>query len=422
MGPTSRRAFLSQATASLAMAGPGADSRPASPNAMLLRNALRQACSWITDVAQIKADKLGAENNSRQLAHKHWRGALRGEYRAADRKWDFVCPIWHTGQAIKALAQASRVMEDEALAAAAKFSAEFIGAERVAEHRNKNFGLIFGFEDKGDEVNTSAVLECVDGLFALSDVTGDRRYADWALDAVFWVTRNAYLGEGLFRDSFDVKSWKFVAPPWQSDKPGRPLIDDAVLLKAWKRTKNPLCRKVFFAVADRLLKDEDPPGNWIGYPPCNVRTGTIHPRQAYWWGHPMIAAWQESGERKYLDCARRAGEWYLHAMRSDGGLFRNTSREFRTPSFGQETSGIACAAILWQDLYKETKEERWMAAVDKALSYCLSMQFREVQDGNLKGALLERVTAPNGTDRSPYHVRDLATIFFVQAASRMMMS
>jgi hypothetical protein len=422
MGLSSRRAFLSQAAASLALARPGDDSATATPNPTLLRNALRLACTWLTDVAQIKSDKLTSENNSRQLMHKHWRGAMRGEYRAADRKWDFSCPVWHTGQAIKALVQASRVMEDDSLVHAAKFSAEFMAAERISERRNKNFGLIFGFEDNRDEVNISAVLECVDGLFVLSDVAGDRHYSDWALDAAFWVARNAYLADGLFRDAFDVKNGKFVAAPWQSDKPGRPLIDDAILLKAWKRTKNPLCRKLFFAAADRLLKDEDPPGNWISYPPCNLKTGMIHPRQAYWWGYPMLAAWQESGERKYLDCVRRAGEWYLHAMRTDGGMFRNTSRDFRTASFGQETSGIACAAILWQDLYKETKEERWMAAAQKALNYCLTMQFREVQDGSLKGAILERVAAPNGTDRSPYYVRDLATIFFVQAASRMLLA
>jgi hypothetical protein len=47
------------------------------------------------------------------------------------------------------------------------------------------------------------------------------------------------------------------------------------------------------------------------------------------------------------------------------------------------------------------------------------MQFRNVSDPNLKGALIEGVEAPDGTDASPYYVRDLATIFFVQAVSRL---
>ncbi len=420
-----RRRFL-QTTSVLAAARlPAAqeDEKTEKPlSAAQLRGAVRSACTWITDVAQMKSDQLNREKNSHGLQHKHWKGALRGEYRAADRQWDFFCPIWHTGQAIKALVLASRALKDGKLVDAARFSADFIGAERVSDKSHPHYGLIFGFEDRGDQVNTSAVLECVDGLLLLSDETGDPRYAEWALSAAAWVARNAYLGDGLFRDAFEVRTWKYVAPPWKTDKPGRPLFDDAILLKNYQRTKNAEHRKLFFATADRLLKDEEPAGNWINYVPCNAKTGSIHPRHAFWWGRPMIAAWHESKDRKYLECARRAGEWYLHAMRTDGGLFRGTLRDFRTPSFGHENSGISCASILWLELYKETGEERWMAAIRKALRFCMSLQFRDTQDPNLKGAILERVNAPNGSDRSPYHLRDLGTIFFTQAASSLLLS
>ena len=36
----------------------------------------------------------------------------------------------------------------------------------------------------------------------------------------------------------------------------------------------------------------------------------------------------------------------------------------------------------------------------------------------LRGAILEKVLPPDGTDRSPYHIRDLGTIFFVIAAEK----
>jgi len=386
-----------------------------------LRASLRLACAWVTDVAQMKSDSLGEERNSRRLQHHHWKGALRGEYSAARRQWSFFCPIWHTGQAIKALVQASRALGDKSLLDAAVFSAGFIGAERVADRDDPDFGLILGFEDKGDQVNTSAVLESLDGLFTLADATGDKRYAEWALDAVAWVARKAWLGDGLFRDAYDVKARTYVAPPWGGDKPGRPLLEDAVFLKAWKRTGNQVYRRIFFTTAERLLKDEEPSGNWIQYPPCNPKTGGIHPRMAFWWGYPMLDAWRESGDRKYFACAVRAGEWYLHAMRADGGLFRGTFRDFKTDSFGHATSGIACAMVLWLALWKETGEERWLAAMGKALTHCMKMQFREVQDPNLKGAVMEKVVPPDGTDRSPYHLRDLGTIFHIQAASGILL-
>jgi hypothetical protein len=413
----SRRSFL---LTGVAAAAPPAAEDIADLRSEKLRDSLRLACRWVTDVAQMRSDTLGEERNSRKLMHRHWKGALRGEYSAARRQWSFFCPIWHTGQAIKALVWAGQALHEESLIAAAKFSAGFIGAERVSSQDDPDYGLIFGFEDKGGEVNTSAVLECLDGLFVLSDATREGRYAEWALAAVAWVARKAWLGDGLFRDAYDVQSRQFMPPPWGGDKPGRPLMENAIFLKAWRRTQNPRYRTIFYTVADRLLKDEEPAGNWINYPPCNPRNGNIHPRQAFWWGYPMLDAYRDSRDRKYLACAARAGEWYLNAMRADGGLFRGTFRDFRTDSFGHATSGIACAALLWHELWKETGESRWLAAIQKALNHCMKMQFREVQDPNLAGAILEKVQPPDGTDRSPYHLRDLGTIFYIQAASSVL--
>src|SRR5690242_9810721 len=159
----SRRGFLAAGISMLGrLRSQAADVPPKTPDSDLnptyLRNAIRLGCGWLTDVAQIKADKLnGTENNSRQLMHKHWKGALRGDYRTYERKWDFSCPMSHTGQALKALAMASRVIEDEQYLAAARFSAEFIGAERNADRRSKNFGLIYAYEYKADEVSTAAL-------------------------------------------------------------------------------------------------------------------------------------------------------------------------------------------------------------------------------------------------------------------------
>ena len=409
------RAGVSTAALRLAPRARAADASDGELNATWLRNAIRLSCGWITEIAQLKPDRLGGESNSRSLGHKHWRGALRGEYRPADHKWDFVSPMAHTGQAIKALVMASKALEDEQPLAGARLGAEFIGAERNADRRGKNYGVLYAYEFKAEEVNTAAMLDAVDGLFTLADATGERKYAEWGLDAAFWAARNAYIGDGLMRDAFDVKTGQFVTAPWQSDKPGRPLVDDAVFLKAFRQTRNTICKKIFFAAADRLLKDEDPPGSWNGYP-VNARSGIPYSRQAFRWGHPMLAAFQETGERKYLDCARRVGDWYLHATRDEADPFHVSLR----PSQALDTSGTASAAILWMDLFQETKDERWMAAARRALRYCLTMQFRDVQDPNLKGALLEQVLPPNGTDRSPYYVRDTATIYFIQAACRFL--
>ena len=385
-----------------------------------LRHAASLACGWITDVAQMKTDALTGERNSHNLQHHHWRGALRGEYRVSTCQWDFFCPVWHTGQGIKALVWAAEALGRPDLLDAARLSAEFIGAERVSDPSSPHYGLIYGFEDFGDKASTSAVLESVDGLWLLADATGDKRYAEWASAAADWEARNSYLGDGLLHDQFDVKNWCPLPLPSDADKPGRPLNDDAIFLKAASRGGRPELRKIFYEVADRLMREEDPPGNWIGFGPCNAATGMIHPRQAYWWGRPMIDAFRDSHDARYLACAHRAGEWYQNAMRLDGGLFRGTRRDFKTDSFSHATSGIACAVLLWEELWEETHDRTWIDSIRTGLNFCLMMQLRDVHDRNLQGAVIEAVEAPDGSDASPYYVRDLSTIFFVQAASRLL--
>lgn len=385
-----------------------------------LTGAVVAACDWITGLAQMKEDTLSSEQNSHKLGHRHWRGALRGEYRASTRQWDFFCPVWHTGQAIKALVWASAALNRPDLLSAARLGAGFIEAECITDQSHPQFGLIFAFEDFGDKVSTSAVLEALDGLFLLSDATGDGRYAELAQRALAFEARNSYLGDGLFRDQLDVKDSTYMPPAPGAKKPGRPLNDDAVFLKAAERGGKPELRTIFYEVAERLLREEDPTGNWIGFGPCNAATGMIHPRQAYWWGLPMIDAFRDSRDLRYLACARRAGQWYQNAMRLDGGLFRGTRRDFKTDSFSHATSGIACAVLLWEELWKETHDETWLESIRTGIDFCLSMQLRNVRDPNLQGALIEGVEAPDGSDASPYYLRDIATIFFVQAASRLL--
>ena len=386
----------------------------------VLRQGIIAACEWMGNVAQMKTDALTVEHNSFKLPHRHWRGALRGEYRASTRQWDFYGPVWHTGQAIKSLVWASQALNRPELLNAARLGAEFIGTERVTDRADPHYGLIFAFENIGNASITSGVFEAVDGLWVLADATGDNRYAEWANAAAAWEARNSYLGDGLFRDRFDVTTLRPV-PAAPGAKPGRPLNDDAVYLKAFNRTGITEFRTLFYEVADCLLRDEEPAGNWINYGPCNSATGMIHPRQAYWWGRAMIDAYRDSHDARYLACAQRAGEWYQNAMRLDGGLFRGTRRDFKTDSFSHATSGVACAVLLWEELWKETHEECWLESIRTGLDFCQTMQIRSARDPNLQGVVIEGVEAPDGTDASPYNIRDLSTIFFVQAAARLIM-
>lgn len=384
-------------------------------SAKRLCESMELACAWVTDIAQVKDEN---DPTPRKHKHKLWQGALRGEYRAATKAWSFFCPVWHTGQAVKALAMAYSVTDDVKLLAAAKAGADFIVNNQIKDGSDENNGLILAYEDYPDKVNTSAILECMDGLLVLDDVLGARQYSGAFMAAANWIARKAWIkGQGIFRDLYDPERKKFIANAY--GVPGRPLFDDAIFIKAHKMSSESVFKDIFFETADRLLKDEWPAGNWVKYGPCNKTKGLIHPRHAYWWGFPMREAYLASNDKKYLECFERACRWYARAQRADGGLFRGTYLDFNTDSFGHAVSGLDCAMIMWLEYECLTGKKEFSGHLARGLEYCLKMQFINPSDPNLTGAILEKVLPPDGTDNSPYHIRDLGTIFFIQMAAKM---
>lgn len=387
---------------------------------MIFKESIMLACNWLVDVAQLDEDRPLPVENDRDLNHKCWRGAMRGDYSAANKQWSYFCPIWHTGKAVEALTLAYQVTDDKKLLDAARLGADFILAESVKDVKDDDFGLIYAFEDRPHGVNTSAILECINGMFVFAKIANEPKYLECALNALDWVSRKAYIvGEGLFRDTYDIRSGEFMClyDPAYSLEPyeGRPLLDDATFLKAFRLSGKRKFRDIFFETAERLLRDEKPSGNWIKYGPANERKGCIHPRQAYWWGMPMLDAFNESGDAKYAECALRSAEWYRKAIRHDGGFFRNTYLDFNTDSFGHATSGSACAAEFFLRIKRELGNNSFDEEIGKTLDYCRSMQLIDVSDPNLKGVIVEKVLAPDGSDRHPYYIRDLGTIFYVIA-------
>ena len=375
----------------------------------LLRKQLRDAIGWLTGPACVRENapvgQVGAEMN-----YRDWRGAIRGEYSAAGREWGCCCPYWHTGQAVKALVMAAAVLNEPKLLDDARFCAGFLLANQRED------GLFPSREVKPDEINTSATLESVDGLFLLSEATGDGQYREAALAALKWVAEHAWMPEKrLFRDIYNAERDEFVYGITSSQD--RPLLDDAVFWTAYRLTGDERYRDIALATAETLLATENPPGNWIRYIPCSQARGYIHPRHAFWWGLPMLTLYRGTGDARFREAFFRAADWYRKALRRDGGIFRTTFTDFNTLSFGHATSGSACAARCFLAAYGESGDGGWLELAESALNFCGSMQLTNPADPNLRGAILEKVLPPDGTDKLPYHIRDLGTIFFIQAAS-----
>jgi len=390
-----------------------------------LKKAVPLALDWLSDIAMKQEENLTDELNSYKIELPYWKGSIRNEYFAAIKKWRIYGPIWHTGQALKSLLLGSEIdfVEDkQKYLNAALESANFLLKNQIWDESDPNHGLLLAFEDVVGKITTSGIFEAIDSLFILSDLTKNNLYRERALGALDFCKERLYVkGKGYFIDTYDpAKNEPFN--PYNYDKTtgvdGRPVIDDSVYFTAWKLTGNEEYATLFWEMIDRLILDEDPPGNWISYWPNNKKKGYFHPRHSFWWGRPFLVAYKEGKEQKYLNVVKRACDWYINAIRKDGGLFRNTYTDWGTESFGHATSGTACAVILWLEYKEATGTTDYNSVIRKCLNHCISMQFTNPQDKNLKGCILEKVLPPDGTDKSPYFIRDLGTIFFIQAAAK----
>ncbi|MHB9071448.1 MAG: hypothetical protein ACYC54_13910 [Sedimentisphaerales bacterium] len=390
-----------------------------------MKESLNLACNWIIKHSLCNNETIDIPKSVHNYNYKYsnWTGVIR-EYNAQTREWYVFGPIWHTGQAIKALVMAYKILKDKTIIDAAEKCCRFILNAAILNPDKEDFGMINSQENGEPMVSwTSCMLEALDGLISMAELTGNDKYWDIVVNCLVWTQRKLFLKEeGLFLDNYNFETGTAYSAPntLRHGVPGRPLIDDAVFLKGYQRTKNLEFRETFYLTAQRLLDEEYPEGNWIKFPPCDQVGGFLHPRQAYWWGRPMIMAWQDSGQSEYLKCALRSANWYKKAQRLDGGMFRMTNLDFNTTSYGQATSGILSAACLWNDLIIAGYEDDYIKPLQQAIRFGHKMQFKNTADVNLTGAILEKVLEPNGSDNPPFLIRDLGTIFYIQALSLTM--
>jgi hypothetical protein len=72
---------------------------------------------------------------------------------------------------------------------------------------------------------------------------------------------------------------------------------------------------------------------------------------------------------------------------------------------------------MFETFYRETGDGSVLELIEKTEKFCMMMQLTAPADLSLKGAILEKVCYPDGSDTIPFLLRDLGTIFFIQAAA-----
>lgn len=377
------------------------------------------AANWLAHTARVRdASDTFDDDRAYPVPDSGYLGAVRNEYDSKTGTWSLNGPVWHTGQAIRAVLIEYRRNGDESLLAAARAMGEYVLRNIVDDPGHPNHGLMLSYEGDNATSNMQVTFETLPGLFDLADVTGERHWIDATRQAADFALQGFNFDEGLIADHYHVAEQRFIIDP-DNVLPGRIALDDSALATLSTLTGDRRYLDVFMQMAERALRDEDPAGTWIVYPPWHRDTGRLHIRASWWWGYSLLTAYDESGDDRFLHGAIRAGDWYRAQQHLDGGFPYSPLLDGRHGSFALATSGAAVSTVIWCDLYERTGDTSYLSAIERSLRFLFAARLDESNaDSNVRGALRETLNVPDGSTSPGYRVRDIAPIFAIRALDR----
>jgi len=386
--------------------------------------ALIAGADWLADTAQIKDsdEKVIARPRAHGIDRYPYTdvaGAMKTDYQPKRKQWWLFGTCWHTGQAIRALLKAYRLTDDNKYLESAVFAGEFLRRIQVMDQDSPLFGMLQSFEDEPYLIQASTAIEALPGLYDLYRQTGDEKWKESFRLAAEWLADKSYDGGGLFKDMFDVRRMQFMRGATHGKNVGdlRPLIDGPTMYLAYKLLDDEKYLEIFREIADLLVQEQDCSGMWLKYhPSAQCWNGHAHPRVAFWWGQPMLKAYDAFNDEKYLSSALRAAQWYIDVQNKDGGFYKSFDIYGNHDSFILCTSASPCSIIFWLDIYRRFGDQAYLGPILRSLEFTFKAQFTtEASDPNLHGAFFENLLPPDGTDVIPIRVRDIATTFSIRA-------
>lgn len=338
-------------------------------------------------------------------------GKSRCDYNLTRGEWFPYEEPWHTGQLVLGLLEAYKLTDNRAwLDAAIRGGEWWLTLEIKDNPRLKGMvAATHGDVIGNDQIVFATVSDGTPGIFELSRVTGDRRYAALAASAAAWMLENMYYPEqGVCYDLADLRTGEVLkeGSPFHGDKPRQTLLDvsrpntEGSLFKdAWEFSGDRRFRDAHILLCDALLRFQNPHGLWMDFMPNHKEEGSFHPRFNLWYAESLVECYCLTGERKYLEAAARTARTYAAAQRRDGTMFYDNYINGRPADKGSVCgSEVALAGILWMRLAGYGFDE-FTPNVHRSAEWLVRNRFAaDHPDPNLRGAVVNtRMRFRNGT-------------------------
>ncbi|MEM8508788.1 MAG: hypothetical protein AAF717_13205 [Bacteroidota bacterium] len=350
-------------------------------------------------------------------------GKARGDYEMISGTWSEYEPAWHTGQLIQGLLEAYQVTQNQdALNYAIQGGDWWIGLRFSDEHSLAGYMNAIHGASVGNLINTTTITDGTPGLFDLSVVTGNAKYAEVASSAGKWILDNLYLPEHrLSYNIVDPKTaeiWKDKSPHAQHQgheitikQVARPNAEGYVWKDMFEFTGEEQYKNAFLEICDGLVTSQSKNGFWMDFEPNDPKTGKIHARFNTWNAEALVEAYTLTQDPKYLEAALKTGHGLASIQQKNGVIFYLSYTDGAVDDRSPCGSGTSFAGILWLRLL-ELGHTDFKGNIKKALDFTLNNQFSaQHADENLAGGYYEIRQKAKGNGKMKLIYRDIATAF-----------
>jgi len=328
-------------------------------------------------------------------------GKSRCDYNMTLGKWFPYEEPWHTGLVVQGLLEAYRVTNNKEYLDAAKRGGEWWLTLEIKDNpRFKGMvGATHGDYVGNDEIHFSTVTDGTPGIFELTKLTGDKRFAQLATSSAKWMLENMYYPEmGVCYDFCSIKTGEVLklSSPAKKDKPNQTLYDVArpntegsLFKDAYEFSGDKRFMDAHILLCDALLKYQDKSGLWMDFEPNNKDDDSFHPRFNIWYAESLLECYDLTKDRKYLESAAKCARAYAKVQRKDGTIFYDNYISDRPSDKGSICgSATAFAGILWMRLAGYGYDE-FVKNYERSADWLITNRFAaDHPDPNLRGAVL----------------------------------
>jgi hypothetical protein len=372
-----------------------------------------------------KDDVLSAINGSAKYAATvllDKNGKSRCDYSIIDGKWFDYEPAWHTGQIINGLVEAYKVTHNAQYLRAAKKAGDWWVGLAIRDN-SKLAGMVRAVHGDGIEyIVCATTTDGTPGLFNLYRLTKEKKYAEVPTQAGEWMLKNFYIPEeGMFYDMADPvtgevrKTGTGFGPPGRKNTTlndvARVNNEGSLYKDMFEYTGNARYKEVFVKLCESLVAKQGPEGLWMQFAPNNAEKGTFHPRFNLWYAESLIEGFELTGNKSYLEAARKTLKFYTKYQRKDGVFYYENYLDGHANENSVTGSTVAMAGLLWIRMQRLGAGDDFTDNIERSARWLVGNRFAANHpDKNLAGATVNlRTRTKNG--KLYITQRDLGTSF-----------